>query len=72
MATRPTHTFDEAGRLVRTEQIDIPDELANRDALEQKLRAYLQLPTPSQQQNAKAIRALIRLVLAQLDDISDS
>ena len=45
---------------------------SNLDTLRQRANAYLALPTPTAAQTAKATKALIRLTLGLLDDITDT
>lgn len=41
MATKPHYFFDEAGVLVSTEQVEIPDEEARHDTIDTALRQAL-------------------------------
>jgi hypothetical protein len=61
---------DETGNPV-TDQV-AATRSPNTDTVRQRLTAFLALPNPTAVQNAKAVKALIRFVLTQLDDVSDT
>lgn len=46
---------------------DPPPEEGNRKTTEQQARAYLALPTPTNAQNVRAIKGIIRMLLNQHD-----
>ena len=85
MAQRTRQVFTD-GQLVATEQFEMADEIINdlalRDRLQRALAAnatYAALASPTANQTNAQVRrlsrennALIRLVLALVDDVSDS
>jgi hypothetical protein len=46
--------------------------VTNASIVRQRLAAYLALPAPTAAQSAAAVRALIRVTLGALDDVTDT
>lgn len=72
MATKQRITYRPDGTILETATVDVPDEQVNADLLRQRLTAYLALPSPTAAQREKALRALVKLTLAILADVSDT